>query len=1323
LTKSQQAKMAEATRLFERANKHIGSSEPDKPEALVEQALALEREVRGEPTQRGLNWLGWLAERRERRGEFSSAEKLLRELEEVESRRWGANHWQAVDARWARLDCVKRASMSAEQRARLAEAARKSDESVRLFHDGKFAPATRRAREAAAIRKELLGKRHPLYAFSLNVVAMMRQSLGEHREALALYEEVLQITRGTLGEVHPSYAAVLNNLATFYQETGAFRRALPLYQQARQICNEALGKSHRDYARSLNNLAVLHKTLGQFKEALPLYLEAVEIDKVVLGEKHPDYATTLNNLGKLYQEMGEYHEAVSLIEKARALVKQSVGVKHPTYALNLHNLGILKLRLGEFRSALPLLEEALAIRKEVLGEKHTDCASSLAALAEYYTERGEYRRALLLSREALAIRKEILGESHPLYADSLNDLAHLYQKMGDYRAALPLYEQSLAITKQAPGEKHSSYAHSLNNLALLYNSMGEHHRAMRLCRQALEITREALGEKHPSYARSLSNLATLYRGRGDYREALSLSKKALNLTRETLGEKHPEYAIILNNLASLYADMADHVQALPLYLQVVAIEKETLGEKHPSYANGLNNLAGGYSHLGRRPEALALWRQALQIYEESLGKKHSTYASALGNLGYVYNQMKDYKSALRLYEQVLDLRKEVLGQRHPHYADSLNNLGELYRDMGDPKTAVPLLDRAAKIWKEVRGEQHPSFAWGLTNLAFAQAANRDLSRAVPLAGLALALTRHRLELLSATQSERQQLAAVAEMRYRLDVFLSVSASFPEMAAVSHTEVLALKGAVFARQQQARLAAGENSDVRALVESLQGVSRELTSLALNTPPPEAQARQRQRLEILTRQKEALEVQLAGQSESFRRQLQRLTSAELSGQLPADVALVDFLAYLHADDGIWQGSRLAAFVLRRDQRPVRLDLGPMHAVEKAISTWREAVQRGQPDPSAAGLALRKLLWQPLTRHLEGVNLVLISPDETLARFPFPALPGKKPDTFLLEEVGLASVPVPRLLPELLRRKADGRNAAPSLLVVGEVNFDGNGRSSGKDERIRAVPRDALRGWKPLPGTRVEIEAIQKRFLARHAGARVTDLRKDAATRSAIRRAASKHTHVHLATHGFFAPPALKSVLERPERTDCVDFFGKGGVSGWHPGLLSGIVLAGANLEAKAGQDEGILTALEVAETDLSKVRLAVLSACETGLGKEAGGESVLGLQRAFQVAGARSAITSLWNVDDAATSVLMEEFYRHLWAEKRVTKLEALRQAQLFVLNHPEAVEKRRRELIELLGAESVRGSLGKIAVKLPAGERKKRSHPLYWAGFVLSGDWR
>src|SRR5262249_10095143 len=155
--------------------------------------------------------------------------------------------------------------------------------------------------------------------------------------------------------------------------------------------------------------------------------------------------------------------------------------------------------------------------------------------------------------------------------------------------------------------------------------------------------------------------------------------------------------------------------------------------------------------------------------------------------------------------------------------------------------------------------------------------------------------------------------------------------------------------------------------------------------------------------------------------------------------------------------------------------------------------------------------------------------------------------------------------------------------------------------------------------------------------------------------------------------------------------------------------GLALAGANSDqpVESGQDDGILTAAEVAELDLSGVELAVLSACETGLGKVAGGEGLLGLQRAFQVAGPRTGIGSFWKVDDQATRELMGQFYRNLWREEPTGQLEALRTAQLSMLQHA-------RQAADQASRGSVR-----VPVATPPGKTERGRVPsMNWAAFVL-----
>jgi CHAT domain-containing protein len=142
-----------------------------------------------------------------------------------------------------------------------------------------------------------------------------------------------------------------------------------------------------------------------------------------------------------------------------------------------------------------------------------------------------------------------------------------------------------------------------------------------------------------------------------------------------------------------------------------------------------------------------------------------------------------------------------------------------------------------------------------------------------------------------------------------------------------------------------------------------------------------------------------------------------------------------------------------------------------------------------------------------------------------------------------------------------------------------------------------------------------------------------------------------------------------------------------------------LTGANVQpTPPGKDDGILTALEVAELDLSGVELAVLSACQTGLGKVAGGEGLLGLQRAFQAAGAESVVATLWNIPSGQSEQLMSRFYKNLW-EQHMPPRGALRQAQL-----------------DMLQNDPTRGG-----IPLDDDSDKSAMPPYYWAAFVLSTD--
>ena len=326
------------------------------------------------------------------------------------------------------------------------------------------------------------------------------------------------------------------------------------------------------------------------------------------------------------------------------------------------------------------------------------------------------------------------------------------------------------------------------------------------------------------------------------------------------------------------------------------------------------------------------------------------------------------------------------------------------------------------------------------------------------------------------------------------------------------------------------------------------------------------------------------------------------------------------------------------------------------------------------------------------------MLLCPDGPLCRLPFAALPGTDDKKYLIEELALATMPVPQMLFDILAPRPEKKDA-PSLLTMGDVDFDGTGTLVAVAETPTFKRRRAggPMNWPSLPATREEVIAIGDSFKAAVPTGKMLTLRGKDATEASVRSKLGDFEFVHLATHGFFSPKEL-TAKRNPKDDDL-----RGHISDQpktpvrNPGLMSGIVCAGAN---KA--EDAVLTALDIAELDLSKVELAVLSACETGLGETAGGEGVFGLQRAFQLAGARTTITSLWKVSDAATQKLMTRYYENYF-QKNMGTLEALREAQLWMLK------------------EGITRGVVRIDDNEPA--KPTRSPPIFWAAFSLAGDWR
>jgi CHAT domain-containing protein len=343
--------------------------------------------------------------------------------------------------------------------------------------------------------------------------------------------------------------------------------------------------------------------------------------------------------------------------------------------------------------------------------------------------------------------------------------------------------------------------------------------------------------------------------------------------------------------------------------------------------------------------------------------------------------------------------------------------------------------------------------------------------------------------------------------------------------------------------------------------------------------------------------------------------------------------------------------------------------------------------------AAEALRQAVWDPVAPHVEGARRLFVVPDGSLHRLGFATLPDTR-GGFLLEgdlefhyvssERDLASTSDEKGPSTLLALGGPDFDAAPGLPDLSKVEagertpFGATSMSAPAVYRGEPLDCESFRDvrFRPLPGTDREIDEISRSWTE----AREIDTLKGVlAHETLLKAAAGEHGAIHLATHGFALDDCRGPDVPAWQRTTT------------NPLLLSGLALAGANNrdEAGPGEDDGILTAEEVGSLDLTGVGWVVLSGCDTGTGRVVAGEGVLGLRRAFRVAGARSLIMSLWPVDDDAT----RRWMRALYAARKdgASTSGSVTHAARTVL----------RENME---------------AGLPA-------HPFYWGAFVAAGDWR
>jgi CHAT domain-containing protein len=693
-----------------------------------------------------------------------------------------------------------------------------------------------------------------------------------------------------------------------------------------------------------------------------------------------------------------------------------------------------------------------------------------------------------------------------------------------------------------------------------------------------------------------------------------------------------------------------------------------------------------YGHVGNRDKAIEYLERSRQTYLVSLRSRlHSLYESSAKRVR-SYGSSRDEPDPRRRPQPVEH------ANTHPKLIGVSNDLNRHYLVSGQLDAASKSTEGVVERARRRFGEIHPETAAALANQAWLNAEQGDWQRA--LAGFDASrksLRSYELAVLPVL-SENEQLAFVQDYdRPMLNRALQLTLKgpeHPETALITAEWVLNGKATMFeSLSDRMQMVNEDDSDeVKALRKALAATRQQLAVKSLH-------GQQGNEIVSLYDRERDLSQQLAlALGTRIRQDWVQLDTVRSS--LPEDSVLIECLRAPSpsgsATPAMTEGRYLVWIVPRDVEAPVQVvDLGTASEIDAEIAGFRQSL--AERNATVNDLAeVSASIYGGLKTAAQPYKHWIVSPDSQLWLVPWEALLVDD-EHYVLEEHAVSYVTSGRELPVSSSATSSGAVvvADPDVDLMLESPPENDGGAEGSDplEPASSANLTSLAGvkWSRLPGAAAEARGILP-HLSRYVGEKPQLLAGSEATEKTLKEMACPRV-LAICSHAF--------VLDDPTLTDLDQQMAQ------NPLARAGIVLAGAN-NSQSGSvvDDGILTALEVLGVDLHGTEVVVLSACETGAGKVRNGEGVAGLRQAFQLAGAKSVISSLWRVPDQETSELMIMFWQNLASGK--SKAEALRGAQLAML--------RRYDAQETSGSE--RG------LKL-IGDRTRLS-PYYWAAFSLTG---
>lgn len=845
------------------------------------------------------------------------------------------------------------------------------------------------------------------------------------------------------------------------------------------------------------------------------------------------------------------------------------------------------------------------------------------------------------------IELHLVNNQDPLYPIAINKKAEIFIAQGKLDQAQSILE------KVTESKNLFDEASTLTNLGFLYLNKGRHDLARENLQKAIEKFRQSHNENTSEMARALATLSFVYWSTGKYNQAEENELIALQIRQRLFGEKSEAVAASYNDLGLIYS-VSNPDNALEYYEKALAIYVTIHGNDHPKIAIAHTNIGVTYRQLELYGDAINNLETAKRIWEKIYPAGHPNLAIALSTLGKTYRQMKNVKVAQEYYEKALAMLSKYYATRHPDISSVLNELGSLESGNGNYQKAIEDYQQAivsnAVKFNSVNTHNNPKatdYYNGFVMLHSLRSKaeafeSKYYGKTLKLEDLKVALTtlltcdslidniRHQ----SSDENDKLALGDLANEVYEDGVRISHAISEMTTHAKHYTEL------AFYFAEKSKSAVLQESIADAQAKSFAGIPPELveqekllkSSLTFllqklaQKPEPEEEKYLHESIFNLNNEYSDLIKKLETDYPNYFNLKFNTLSASVSDVQRLLGKTNALLSYFSAN----KDKKVYQFIITK--RNFRVNKRSMPSdFDKVIKGFANSLYYSDwPTYHKVTTTLSKLLIPRLPQVVKEITIV---PSGRLGTIPFEALltNGKSMDfstaKYWVLKKSLSYEFSSSLYVQKSKTKAEPGEA--NIFLCAPVQFP---------------VRDNL---EKLPGTEQEVDQIATLFKGKSSVVKFQD-----ATEAAVKSDdLTKYDYLHFATHGIVdeVNPELSRIFLNTQ-----------------------------------DQEDGNLYAGEIYNLNLN-ANLAVLSACQTGLGKFSKGEGVIGLSRAFTYAGAKNIIVSFWSVADESTSQLMTNFYRIQLMNRSISFSNSMRQAKVEMIKD------------------------GKYA------------SPYYWAPFILIGN--